>query len=301
MPKPQKLTPLIPGSLEDLLLKAGSENGFFDLRKRGTDGKWLEERLVARLIGDMDYEADWTRVCDGIFFIRKQHGVNPIRIDPGELRYHPSRDAAAPGVPFDRYTTKDRFDRTITFYLSRPPQEPAGNLPVALFVQGSGCASVFSERDGKLYGGLQNLLLAASKGRCRVLVVEKPGVTFGTVPRNPGSAEEASAEFRREHTLPRLGRSRPRRTPRGPPARGCRLEADTGYRPFRGRHRRRTPGRRRSAGVPCRGALQQRPDATFRPGGAGLPSAARRPVARGRPGSCRGRARWLGQGDGRSR
>jgi uncharacterized protein (TIGR03067 family) len=76
-------------------------------------------------------------------------------------------------------------------------------LPVAVFIQGSGCASVFSERDGKVYGGLQNLLLEACKGRCRVLAVEKPGVTFGAVPRNPGSAEEGSAEFCREHTLPR--------------------------------------------------------------------------------------------------
>jgi uncharacterized protein (TIGR03067 family) len=34
-------------------------------------------------------------------------------------------------------------------------------------------------------------------------VVEKPGVAFGVVPNNPGSAEEGSAEFHREHTLPR--------------------------------------------------------------------------------------------------
>jgi pimeloyl-ACP methyl ester carboxylesterase len=67
-----------------------------------------------------------------------------------------------------------------------------------VFVQGSGCVSVFSERDG-----MQNLLQAAAKGRCRVLVVEKPGVKFGVVPRNFGSSEEGSAEFRREQTLPR--------------------------------------------------------------------------------------------------
>src|SRR5262249_17911793 len=65
----------------------------------------------------------------------------------------------------------------------------------------SGCASVFSERDGKVSGGLQNLLLAAAEGRLRVLVVEKPGVAFGDRPKDPGSALEASAEFKREHTL----------------------------------------------------------------------------------------------------
>src|SRR5207245_2206122 len=57
--------------------------------------------------------------------------------------------------------------------------------------------------DGKVYGGMQNLLKSAAKGRIRVMVVEKPGVAFGAVPKKPGSAEEGSAEFRREHTLPR--------------------------------------------------------------------------------------------------
>jgi dienelactone hydrolase len=42
-----------------------------------------------------------------------------------------------------------------------------------------------------------------AKGRARVLVVEKPGVKYLDVPRRPGSAEGASEEFLREHTLPR--------------------------------------------------------------------------------------------------
>jgi erythromycin esterase len=202
MAKPQKMNPMIPGSLEDLLLKAGYENGFVDLRQRGAGGKWLEERLVARILGDMDYEADWTKVCDGVFFLRKQHGVNPVKLDVA-VKYHPTKETAALGVPFDRYTTRDALGRTITFYLSHGPKEGDKQLPLAVFVQGSGCASVFSERDGKTYGGLQNLLLASGKGRCRVLVVEKPGVAFGAVCKNPGSAEEGSAAFRREHTLSR--------------------------------------------------------------------------------------------------
>src|SRR5262249_11008654 len=90
-----------------------------------------------------------------------------------------------------------------TCYLSRPPKGAAEKVPVAVFIQGSGCASVFAERDGKVHGGMQNLLLAAGKGSFRVLVVEKPGVAFGAVPKNPGSAAEGSAEFRREHALPR--------------------------------------------------------------------------------------------------
>jgi erythromycin esterase len=203
MAKPEKLKPLIQDSLEDLLVKAGVENGFFDLRRRGKDGSWLEERLIARVMGDMDYEADWTKVCDGIFFLKKQHGVTPVKIDLSAVKYLPQKDATALDVPFDRYTTRDKFNRTITFYLSQPPKGVAEKLPVAVFVQGSGCASVFSKQDGKVYGGMQNLLDAAGKGRVRVLVVEKPGVTFGEFPKSPGSAEEGSTEFRREHTLPR--------------------------------------------------------------------------------------------------
>jgi erythromycin esterase len=201
--KPEQLKPLIPGSLEDLLVRAGVENGFLDLRRRGKDGSWLGERMVARLMGDMDYEADWTRVCDGILFLRKQHGVTPVKIDLSAVKYLPEKSTATLGVPFDRYTTRDSFGRTITFYLSQRPGGAAEKLPVAVFVQGSGCDSVFSERGGKVHGGMQNLLLAAAGGRVRVLVVEKPGVAFGAVSKSPGSAEEGSAEFHREHTLPR--------------------------------------------------------------------------------------------------
>jgi erythromycin esterase len=203
MPTPKKLAPLIPGSLEDLIIKAGGENAFLDLRGRGPEGRWLEERLITRVLGNMDHEAEWTKVCDGLVFTRKQFGATPVGAGGFAARYQPKRESAPPGVPFDRYTTTDRFDRTITFYLSHPPKGGDDKLPVALSIQGSGCASVFSERDGKVYGSLQNLLLAAGKGRVRVLVIEKPGVKFGAVPKKPGAAEEGSAKYRREHVLPR--------------------------------------------------------------------------------------------------
>ncbi len=112
-------------------------------------------------------------------------------------------DAASLGIPFDRYKTQDAFGRTITFYLSQQPKGVSAKVPLEVFVQGSGCFSHFFKRDGKVYGGLQNLLLDVTKQRARVLVVEKPGVEFGTRPKQPGSAEESSAEFRREHVLPR--------------------------------------------------------------------------------------------------
>lgn len=207
MEKPVVLAPLPAGSLEDLLVKAGVENGFFDMRQRGAEGNWLEERLLARPLGNVDHAADWTKICDGFFFTRKMYPSTQARsaavASQVESKYVPVRDPAELGVNFDRYTIKDALGRTITFYLSHATKDSKDKLPLAVFIQGSGSSSVFSQKDGKTYGGLQNLLLAAAKGRLRVLVVEKPGVKFGDMPKNPGAALEASIEFRKEHTLPR--------------------------------------------------------------------------------------------------
>src|SRR5262249_52371090 len=63
--KSVKITPLVAGSLEDLLVKAGWENAFLDVRHLDTEGAWLKERLIARPLGYADYEADWTQSLDG--------------------------------------------------------------------------------------------------------------------------------------------------------------------------------------------------------------------------------------------
>jgi pimeloyl-ACP methyl ester carboxylesterase len=108
------------------------------------------------------------------------------------------------GIPFQRYTTRDSYDRTITFYLSIPPktEKPEG-LPIVLFIGGSGCQSLFSKRGDRIASGYQNILLTQEKGRARVLVVEKPGIKFLDAPERPGSAIGASEEFLKEHTLQR--------------------------------------------------------------------------------------------------
>jgi dipeptidyl aminopeptidase/acylaminoacyl peptidase len=116
----------------------------------------------------------------------------------------PQRDSTDLPIPFERWTTKDTLGRTITFYISRlGKEEKEKKLPVVLFVQGSGCQSLFQKRGERITGGLQNLLLAEAKGKVRVLVVEKPGVKFLDQPKRPGGAEGASEEFLKEHTLPR--------------------------------------------------------------------------------------------------
>ena len=116
----------------------------------------------------------------------------------------PRLDLTELSIPFQRYTTTDSLSRTIVFYLSRTPMnDPAAKLPVALFIQGSGCQSLFRQSGEQISGGSQNLLVREAKGRARVLVVEKPGVKFLDVAQRPGTAEGASEEFLREHTLPR--------------------------------------------------------------------------------------------------
>ncbi|MGH9769543.1 MAG: hypothetical protein ACREAB_19125 [Blastocatellia bacterium] len=116
----------------------------------------------------------------------------------------PKADPTPLGIPFHRYTAEDSFGRAIIFYLSAPPKEEDGaKKPVALFIKGSGSQSLYRKQAERIAGGYQNHLLQEAKGRARILVVEKLGVKFLDAPARPGSAEGASEEFLKEHTLPR--------------------------------------------------------------------------------------------------
>jgi pimeloyl-ACP methyl ester carboxylesterase len=128
------------------------------------------------------------------------NGLGPIEADPPKVVL----DETAPKLPYQRYTTEDSLGRTITFYLSRMPAEaPDAKLPVVLWIQGSGCQSLFSKRPEGIADGLQALIVKEAKGRARVCAVEKPGVQFLDTPARPGTAEGASTQFLSEHTLPR--------------------------------------------------------------------------------------------------
>ena len=63
--------PPIPGSIEDLFVKAGCTNAFLNFHDLGTDGTWLKQKLTSRLLGHADWEANWTDMFDGIVFIKK--------------------------------------------------------------------------------------------------------------------------------------------------------------------------------------------------------------------------------------
>lgn len=113
-----------------------------------------------------------------------------------------SAKSAAPQIPYDRGETTDKYQRKITFYLSKT-KDPTAKLPLAVFVQGSGCESLFVKVGDQIGGGIQNLLLQIVRGKARLLVVEKPGVNFLDLTETPGAAEKCSAEFLREHTFER--------------------------------------------------------------------------------------------------
>ncbi len=120
--------------------------------------------------------------------------------------HQPVPDAEIPDFSYRRHHTRDALGRTVTFYLSKSDESKP--LPLVLCVQGSGSQSAFLEIDthkGKRItsGGPEAAVLAQFRDRVRVLVVEKPGVEFLVQPAMPGSAEQASDEFKSEHTLDR--------------------------------------------------------------------------------------------------
>jgi predicted esterase len=103
--------------------------------------------------------------------------------------------------PLVPHTTKDSFNREIHFYIE-PAAQSKPPLPLALFILGSGAHSNFLVRDGATltaHRDFRDLI----QGRARLLVVEKPGVPFGSQPTSPGTANGSSDEFRQQHTFPR--------------------------------------------------------------------------------------------------
>ena len=122
-----------------------------------------------------------------------------IALASAVLALFPVPNEAPPG--FDRHTCKDAFQRSVTYYISNG--DPEKRLPLVLVVLGSGGQSAWMRVGNQIYGGIQNLVLGEAKGMARVVVVEKPGVSFCYSPAQPGTALGCPEEFLREHTLPR--------------------------------------------------------------------------------------------------
>ncbi|MFG0259789.1 MAG: alpha/beta hydrolase family protein, partial [Phycisphaerales bacterium JB041] len=148
------------------------------------------------------------RICIAVYgCVGAAHAAfaQPERLTPTSPLSHPSASIDFAGLPpfgYTRLTTTDAYGRTIECYLSASRSDEP--LPLVVSVQGSGCGSVFGMTDdGQVYGGLQNIVLGAFGGRVRVLVVEKPGVSFADQPDRPGVAEGCPEVFLEEHTVPR--------------------------------------------------------------------------------------------------
>ncbi|MEL6107711.1 MAG: hypothetical protein AAFU85_16925, partial [Planctomycetota bacterium] len=98
-----------------------------------------------------------------------------------------------PKFSWQRYFTRDKFGREITFYLSKFRKEPKGKLPLIVCIQGSGSQSVFQRHQGQIASGGPEAVVARDfRDQARVLVVEKPGVEFLVQPSRPGSSVEGS-------------------------------------------------------------------------------------------------------------
>lgn len=82
-----------------------------------------------------------------------------------------------PNLPYDKYELKTDKD-TITFYLSVTSNK--SNLPLIVFVQGSGMNSLFTKsQNGKIqpeYGHMT--WYSAGQEKYRILIIEKPGIKY---------------------------------------------------------------------------------------------------------------------------
>ena len=120
----------------------------------------------------------------------------------GQDRYKIEGDPTSPTeIPYQRYFTRDRFDRRITFYITTATTS-GEKAPLVISILGSGSHSNFIRVSGRIYDGHVTIRRVLS-GRAHLLFVEKPGVEFLEQPSKNGLAEGSSKEFRREHTLER--------------------------------------------------------------------------------------------------
>lgn len=121
----------------------------------------------------------------------------------GQDQYEPVAGGIVPQQPYQRFTTYDGHGRTVTFYISEEPAS-SGPLPLVVYVHGSGARSHFVNDGGRTRGQNGHSTLAdVVRGRARLVIVEKPGVNYGDASSGTGGAEDASIEFRFEHTLER--------------------------------------------------------------------------------------------------
>jgi predicted esterase len=119
----------------------------------------------------------------------------------GQSRYQPQPDPlASTDIPYTRYSTRDKFDRRITFYVSGNANE---RLPLVLVVLGSGPFSNFRREDDRIVDA-HGTVRRAFGGVAHVLAVEKPEVQFLEQPSHQNKGNfRGSPAFQSENTLAR--------------------------------------------------------------------------------------------------
>ncbi|HEV7780938.1 MAG TPA: alpha/beta hydrolase-fold protein [Chitinophagaceae bacterium] len=120
---------------------------------------------------------------------------------PAQKMYEAKKDSVkVPRQPYWRYFTKDQFDREISFYISETSS--ATNLPLIVYIQGSGANSHFIKKNGQVIPVNGHIYLYESlQGKARLLIVEKPGVKYLDDP-GPGAMTKNSG-FNQQHSLER--------------------------------------------------------------------------------------------------
>lgn len=104
-----------------------------------------------------------------------------------------------PGHNFFRHEIEASPAGRLRFYLA--PVE-AGQRPLLLLVQGSGCEPLFIDGDGGLSPTAgQDIIQHFAAERFAVLIVEKPHVASESPTRNDGTTDACAAEFNRHHSL----------------------------------------------------------------------------------------------------
>ncbi|WP_447637751.1 alpha/beta hydrolase family protein [Flavobacterium microcysteis] len=81
-----------------------------------------------------------------------------------------------PQQPYDKYEIKNPKD-TLTFYLSVATSKE--KLPLVVYIQGSGMSSQFAVRNDKIIPTNGHMTwFDAGQEKCKILIVEKPGVKY---------------------------------------------------------------------------------------------------------------------------
>jgi erythromycin esterase-like protein len=74
---PETLAAPSPGSLEDLLARAGLDSAVIDFRRPPPGGEWLRRPIASRPLGYLEMRADWTQVLDGMLYTRTMAPSTP--------------------------------------------------------------------------------------------------------------------------------------------------------------------------------------------------------------------------------